>query len=149
VIEDGVRIFHPENVRIGDDVYVGHDTVINGYYKGFVELGDGVWIGAGCFLHGAAGLRLGEHASCGPHVKIITSSHDEESLEVPIQWQTIAFAPVTLEPGSSVGVGSVVLAGVTIGRDAIVGAGSVVTRSVPSSTVVAGVPARVLRQRRG
>ena len=39
VFEHGVRVFHPENVHIGDDVYVGHDTILKGYYKNALIIG--------------------------------------------------------------------------------------------------------------
>ncbi|MBN1461785.1 MAG: transferase [Armatimonadetes bacterium] len=148
VIEPGVRVFHPENLHIGSCVYIGHNTIINAYHSGHVVLEDGVWIGAGCFLHGAGGLRVGAHSACGPHVKIITSVHRDDTWDVPVLWQEIVFAPVTIEPDSSVGMGSCVLPGVTIGPGSVVGAGSVVTTDIPPNAVAAGTPARVLRSRR-
>ena len=54
---------------------------------------------------------------------------------------------MTLEDGCDIGAGTIVLPGVTVGRGAIVGAGAVVTKDVEPFTVVAGVPARLLRRR--
>ena len=59
----------------------------------------------------------------------------------------IDFAPVIIEDDADLGVGAIVLPGVRIGRGAQVGAGAVVTRDVPPYAVVAGNPARVLRER--
>jgi len=54
--------------------------------------------------------------------------------------------PTVVRKGATIGSGSTILCGVEIGENAIVGAGSVVTRDVPSGTIVAGNPARVLRR---
>lgn len=56
VFEAGVLIFHPENIEIGDDVYVGHNTILKGYYKNKMEIGSGAWIGRQCFLHSAGAV---------------------------------------------------------------------------------------------
>jgi len=55
--------------------------------------------------------------------------------------------PVTVKRGADIGAGATILPGVTVGEDAIVGAGAVVTRDVPAYSIVAGVPARILRWR--
>jgi acetyltransferase-like isoleucine patch superfamily enzyme len=110
-------------------------------------IGDDVWIGQQCFFHSAGGLTIGSRVGIGPGVKIITSYHEEEGRSRPILDSRIAFAPVVIGDDSDIGVGSVILPGVTIGRGVQVGAGAVVTRDVPDYTVVAGVPARVLRER--
>jgi acetyltransferase-like isoleucine patch superfamily enzyme len=147
VIEDGVRIFHPENVHVGQSGYVGHLSVINGYYKGFVKIGDGTWIGAYAFLHGAAGLEIGRAVGIGARVTVLTSSHDMTGVEIPPLHGEIAFEPVRIEDGAHIGVGVTVLPGVTIGECAVIGAGAVVTEDIPSRTVAVGSPARAIKQR--
>ena len=59
----------------------------------------------------------------------------------------LKFAPVTIEDDCDIGVGTIILPGVTIGKGVQVGAGAVITDSVPPYAVVAGVPARTLRMR--
>lgn len=147
VFEPGVLVFHPEQIEIGDDVYIGHQTILKGYYKNRLQIGNGVWIGQQCFLHSAGGLVIGDHVGIGPAVKIITSYHAEEGHGKPILHSRIEFAPVVIEAASDIGVGAVILPGVTIGRGAQIGAGAVVTADVPPYAVAVGVPARVLRLR--
>ncbi|MBW2264211.1 MAG: transferase [Deltaproteobacteria bacterium] len=147
VIEAGVRIFHPRNVFIGDNVYVGHGTVLEGYHDSRLAIGSDTWIGAGCHLHAAGGLTIGATVGIGPGVRIITSTHrvggpGEVILEAPI-----TFAPVVVGDGCDLGVSSVILPGVSVGEHTQVGAGAVVTRDLPPHSVAAGVPARVLRSR--
>ncbi len=147
IFEHGVRIFHPGNVHIGDNVYVGHGTILEGYHERRLVIGSDTWIGAGCHLHAAGGLAIGSKVGIGPGVRIITSVHeiggpDEVILEAPV-----AFGAVAVGDGCDLGVSSVILPGVTVGEHTQVGAGAVVTRDLPANSVAAGVPARVLRSR--
>lgn len=147
VLEEGVLVFHPESVFIGDNVYVGHQTMLKGYHKNRMEIGSGTWIGQQVFIHSAGGLSIGENVGIGPGVKIITSAHSEAGLSVPILHSPIEFRAVCIKSDSDLGVGSIILPGVTVGRGAQIGAGAVVARDVPDYAVVAGVPARIIRMR--
>ncbi len=147
VLEAGVLIFHPEHIEIGDDVYVGHNTILKGYYKNTMEIGDGTWIGQQCFFHSAGGLKIGRNVGIGPAVKIITSHHNGTDTSSPILHTPIVFKPVVIEDNADIGTGAVILPGVAVGKGAQVGAGAVVSRDVASYTVVVGVPARMIRKR--
>jgi acetyltransferase-like isoleucine patch superfamily enzyme len=146
-IESDVLIFHPENIEIGDNVYIGHQTILKGYYINTMQIGSGTWIGQQCFLHSAGGLHIGENVGIGPGVKIITSTHKEQGRSIPIVRSALQFAPVRIEDDADIGIGAVILPGVTIGRGAQVGAGAVVTKNVEAYHVVAGVPARIINIR--
>lgn len=147
VFEEGALVFHPERVWIGAGVYVGHYAILKGYYQGEMRIGDGTWIGQQCFLHAAGSITIGANVGVGPAVRILTSTHAEAGRDVPILHSPLELAPVIVEDDADLGVGAIVLPGVTVGRGAQVGAGAVVTRDVPPYSVVAGNPARVLRER--
>lgn len=147
VIEDGVRIFHPENILIGDNVYIGHDAIIKGYYKNKLVIGNNVWIGQGCFIHGAGGVTIGSDVGIGPHVKIHAARHMDSGRETPILFQALEFAPITIEDDVNVGIGAMIMKGVTLKKGTIVGANAVVTKTFPEYSVLAGVPARLIRMR--
>jgi acetyltransferase-like isoleucine patch superfamily enzyme len=147
VLEAGVLVFHPENVSLGRNVYVGHQTILKGYYRNELVIGDESWIGQQCFLHAAGGISIGARVGLGPAVKILTSQHAEAGRATPVLFSPIETARVVVEDDADVGVGAILLPGVTVGRGAVVGAGAVVTRDVPAYAVAAGVPARVLRSR--
>jgi acetyltransferase-like isoleucine patch superfamily enzyme len=147
VIENGVLVFHPETLEIGAGVYIGHNAILKGYYRSRFVIGDYTWIGQGAFLHSAGGLRIGRAVGIGPMVKVLTSTHQDGPLETPVVFQSLEFSEVVLEDGCDLGIGTIVLPGVTIGEGAIIGAGSVVTQAVPAYEVWAGVPARKLRSR--
>lgn len=147
VIEAGVLIFHPENIEIGDDVYIGHGTMLKAYYKNKLEIGSGAWIGQQCFFHSAGGIRIGSNVGIGPAVKILTSYHDGKEKGKPILHTPLVFKPVAIEDDADIGIGAIILPGVTIGKGAQVGAGAVVNKDVEPYTVVGGVPARFIRRR--
>jgi acetyltransferase-like isoleucine patch superfamily enzyme len=98
-------------------------------------------------LHAAGGIVIGAEVGIGPHVCILTSTHGEPGRALPIMKGALEFAPVVLEDGCDVGMGALILPGITVGKGAQVGAGAVVTADVPAYAVVAGNPARVLRSR--
>lgn len=148
VIEPGVLVFHPETISLGTNVYVGHQTILKGYYKNSMLIGDDVWIGQQCFFHSAGGITIGDAVGIGPGVRILTSTHRDPGVGKAIMEGAIDFAPVVIGAGSDLGVGCTILPGVTLGRGVQVGAGAVVAADVPDHAVVAGVPARILRSRR-
>ena len=147
VLEPGCLVFHAENVSLGNDVYVGHYAILKAYYKNRLEIGDGAWIGQQAFIHAAGGVCIGKRVGIGPGVKLLTSSHRIEPGDGPIMDGELELAAVILEDGCDIGVGAIILPGVTIGRAAQVGAGSVVTGDVPAGAIVAGNPAKLLRRR--
>lgn len=145
ILEEGVLVFHPENVHLASEVYVGHQTILKGYYQNEMRIGEGVWVGQQCFLHSAGGIEIAPKVGIGPGVKILTSTHQLREAGKAILDQPLGIAPVVIEEGADIGVNAVILPGVTIGAFAQVAAGSVVSKSVDPHTVVAGVPAKMLR----
>lgn len=147
VFEPGVLVFHPENISLGRNVYVGHQAILKGYHRNQLVIEDETFIGQQVFMHAGGGIHIGRRVGIGPGVKILTSQHRDGGRDVPVLDSPIDFAPVVIEEGADLGVGAIVLPGITIGRGAVVGAGAVVTRNVPAYAVVAGSPARILRHR--
>jgi acetyltransferase-like isoleucine patch superfamily enzyme len=147
VFEVGALVFHPENIEIGDDVYIGHQTILKGYYKNRMTIGTGTWIGQQCFLHSAGGLFIGSYVGIGPGVKMITSYHTDLGVDRAIIANPLEFSAISIGDGSDIGINATILPGVSIGRGVQVGAGAVVTENMPDYSVVVGVPARVVRMR--
>jgi acetyltransferase-like isoleucine patch superfamily enzyme len=147
IFEDDVRVFHPDHIEIGDNVYIGHGTFLKGYYKNGIQIGDHTWIGQSCMLHGAGGIVIGKAVGIGPGVTVLTSVHRDQGTNRPLVFNDLEFGEVCIADGCDIGVGSVILPGVSVGEGSIVGAGSVVTRDVPAFSVVAGNPGRLLRPR--
>lgn len=147
IFEPGVLTFHPENIEIGHNVYIGHNTILKGYYKHKMVISEGTWIGQQCFFHSGGGIVIGKNVGIGPGVKIITSFHQEEGIQKPILHSQLEFAPVTINDDCDIGVGTIILPGVTIGHGVQVGAGAVVSKNLPPYAVAAGIPARIIRMR--
>lgn len=147
ILEAGVMVFHPESIFLGENVYVGHQTILKGYHKNAMRIGDRTWIGQMCFFHSAGGIEIEADVGIGPGVKILTSVHDEPPRPVPVTHGALQLRPVVIRSGADIGINSVLLPGITIGRGAIVGAGAVVSRDVPDFAIASGVPAKVQRYR--
>ncbi|MCP5523938.1 MAG: acyltransferase [Verrucomicrobiales bacterium] len=147
IFEAGVLVFHPENIELGSNIYVGHNTMLKGYHRNRLVIGDNSWIGQGCFFHAGGGISIGQRVGVGPFVKIMSTRHVEAGPDVPILFAPTEALPVCIEDDCNIGMGAIIRPGVTIGRGSQIGAGAVVTRSVPAYSVAAGVPAKVLRSR--
>ena len=137
---------HAERLSIGAGTWIGDQVCLHGRHDGLCEIGARVWIGAQCFIDGR-NLIIGDDVGIGPGVRILGSAHTGELLSLPVIATDLMIAPVRIGQGADIGVGAILLPGVTIGEGAIVGAGAVVNRDVAPGTIVAGVPARLLRQR--
>lgn len=143
-----VSIRHPSRFEIGPGSFLGDQAILQGRHDGHCVIGARVWIGPQAFLD-ARDLVIGDSVGIGPGVRILCAQHSGEPGDTPVIETDQIVRPVRIESGADLGTGSIILPGVTVGHGAIVGAGAVVTRDVPPLAVVAGVPARRLRQRKG
>lgn len=107
-------------------------------------IGDHVYLNYACTILDNNEVRIGSHVMFGPSVQIYTASHDLQAEARNQGWEVAR--PIVVEDNVWVGGGAILLPGITVGRSAVVGAGAVVTRDVPANTVVAGNPARVIRE---
>ena len=147
IIEEDVLAWHPQTIRLGANVYVGHRTMLKGDTRGELVIDDDCWIGQDCFLHSAGSIRIGREVGIGPRISILTSTHAESAPPTPIIAAPLQFSAVEVGDGCDIGLGATLLPGTRLGAGVQVGAGAVVTGEVPGRAVVAGVPARVLRYR--
>jgi len=145
-VEPEVIVKHPETMEIGDAVFIGAHTMIQGRFDGTCRIGNHVWIGPHSYFD-ARNLVLEDYVGWGPGAKVLGSSHTGQPIDVPIIATELKIEPVVVGFGADIGTNATLLPGVHVGAHAIVGAGSVVTRDVPEYSIVAGVPARVMRRR--
>ncbi|MFO0850000.1 MAG: sugar O-acetyltransferase [Gemmataceae bacterium] len=113
-------------------------------YGSNITAGERVYFNFNCVVLDVAPVRIGSRTMFGPGVQLLTATHPLDPVERSAGRE--AAKPITIGDDVWVGGGAIVLPGVTVGAAAVIGAGSVVTRDVPPRTVVAGNPARVIRQ---
>lgn len=142
-----VVLKHPETIEFGDCVFIGSQTMIQGRFDGTCRIGNHVWIGPQAYFD-ARDLIIEDYVGWGPGAKVLGSEHTGVPLEDPIIATNLVIKPVRIGAGADIGMNASILPGVRIGANSVIGAGAVVTRDVPEYAVVAGVPARVLRDRR-
>ena len=111
MLEEGVLCWYPETVSLGEEVYVGHRTMLKGDTRGTLTVGDNSWIGQDCFFHSAGSITIGRRTGIGPRVMILTSTHEETAPPVPIIDAPLAFAPVAVGDGCDIGIGAILLPG--------------------------------------
>ena len=142
-----VVLRHPETMEFGDCVFIGAQVMIQGRFDGRCRIGNHVWIGPQAYFD-ARDLVLEDYVGWGPGAKVLGSVHTGFPLNEPIICTDLLIKPVTVGFGADVGMNACVLPGIEIGAHAIVGAGAVVTHDVPEYSIVAGVPARVIGDRK-
>lgn len=127
---------------------VGQDSIIEPpfhcTYGSNTYIGDHVYLNFSCIILDNNKVHIGHHVMVGPAVQMYTAAHPLEA-EARIQGWEVA-KPIVVEDNVWIGGGAILLPGIRIGRNAVVGAGAVVSRSVPANTVVAGSPARLIRE---
>lgn len=124
-LDNSVRMFPPFYTAFGKTTRVGKEVFIN----------------FGCTFLDQGGITIEDGVFIGPEAKILTEGHPEQ----PEIRHTLQTKPVIIRRKAWIGAGAMILPGVTVGENAIVAAGAVVTKDVPDNVIVAGVPAKVLR----
>jgi acetyltransferase-like isoleucine patch superfamily enzyme len=107
-----------------------------------LRFGRNVFVNHGCTAMDFGGIDIGDDVMIGPNVQLISSGHP---LDPATRRSRITTAPIRIGDGVWIAAGATVLQGVTVGADAVVAAGAVVSKDVPPRTLVAGVPAQVIR----
>jgi acetyltransferase-like isoleucine patch superfamily enzyme len=150
-ISDDVQL--GENVRIFNFVNLYGCSIDDNTKIGtFVEIQKGAKIGKNCKISShtfiCEGVTIEDDVFVGHNVTFINDIYPRATaaggaLQTEADWVCI---PTLIKKGASIGSSATLLAGITVGERAIVGAGAVVTKDVPADTIVAGVPARVMRK---
>lgn len=144
-------------IRIGSKTVISGELLIFPQGKG-IKIGDWGYLGENSRIWSAASVSIGDRVLISHDVKIIDSlthplnprdRHDQFRSIVEYGHPTdikLGGIPIFIEDDVWIAAGAIILRGVNIGKGAIVGAGAVVTSDVPSFTIVAGNPARVIRK---
>lgn len=141
-----LRVFFARRIAI----HIGeHANVEKGaMFNANVSVGDYSDLGVRCQINGP--VTIGNYVMMGPDCIIYTQNHKIDDLSKPMQQSGFQdFEPVTI--GDDVWIGSrvTILPGVTIGNGCVIGAGAVVSKDIPDYSIAGGVPAKVLKSRKG
>lgn len=145
-----VQLVGPENIRLGRDVSLLGNAYVNATgARGRIEIGDRTHVDQFCVLYGQGGLSIGRGCAIASGVIVYSQTNQVGTdAEAPVLDQPVVYAPVRIGDDVWIGARAVILPGVTVGDHAVLGAGAVVRADVPAWAIVAGVPARVIRDRR-
>jgi acetyltransferase-like isoleucine patch superfamily enzyme len=171
-IENGVRLCFANHIRLGHGAYLDQDVYIHACPNGVV-IGPGTLVMHGAVLHvynfrdlpnagirigrdslvgeytvirGQGGVTIGDRVYTSPLVQIVAVNHVFDDPDRSFVEQGITAEGIVIEDDVWIGSGAIICDGVQVGQGAVVAAGAVVTQDVPPHTVVAGVPARVVRE---
>lgn len=128
-----------DNVSIHPDVYL--------FSVSQLTLGNNVSIHPMCYIDASGEIDIGSDVSIAHATTILSTTHTFDSLDVPIKDQPIEKQKTVIEDNVWIGAKVTVLCGNTVCSGSVIAAGAVVTHNVPANTVVAGIPARVIRER--
>lgn len=116
-------------------------TPIHINYGRHITIGKNVFINFDCIFLALGGITIEDDVLIGPKVSLITESH---SLD-PQQRNGLIVKPIHIKKNAWIGASATILAGVTIGENSVVAAGAVVSKDVPDNTIVAGIPAKIIK----
>jgi acetyltransferase-like isoleucine patch superfamily enzyme len=116
-------------------------------YRENLKLGKNSAWNYGCWINAMGKITIGNNVIIGPYCVIHSGNHRFDRLDIPIRLQGYEKSQVIIEDDCWLGANVIVLSGVTIGKGSVIGAGSVVTKDIPRFSVVAGNPARVIKNR--
>jgi acetyltransferase-like isoleucine patch superfamily enzyme len=112
-----------------------------------LSIGSGFSINTGALIDGRGGILIHDNVMVGPNVVIVSSTHDFQQTETPMNKKDHILAPVEICDDVWIGANAVIMGGIKINRGAVIGAGAVVTHDVPEYKIVGGVPAKVIGER--
>lgn len=168
-IERNVRFTVPERIFLGDRVFIGENVFLDACFPkseirlsndvrihrgstlkagiGKIILHEGVRVGSFAFLFGDGGIEIAKNSLLGNMVELTSANYVFDDPLIPITLQGAELGKIEIGEDVWLGAHTIVLPGVKIGDGSVVGAGAVVTKDIPSYSVAAGVPAKVIKKR--
>ena len=115
-------------VHVGKGYKITRTVIIDDSRPDLITIGRNVWVTAGC--------------------QLLCHQRDLAFYEIdkPVMDCPLKYAPINIKDGAHIGIGSIIMPGVTIGKGAVIGAGAVVTKDIPDYCIAVGVPAKVIKK---
>jgi acetyltransferase-like isoleucine patch superfamily enzyme len=150
-LDEGVYLHAcPHGIEIGANTFVMHHAELHVYNfrnlpRAGIKIGQDCLVGEFNILRGQGGIVIGDRVYTSPFVQLAAVDHVFADPGRPFVEQGITARGIAVEDDVWIGAGAIITDGVHIGQGAVVAAGAVVTQDVPAHTVVAGVPARIVK----
>ncbi|MBN1676641.1 MAG: acyltransferase [Kiritimatiellae bacterium] len=145
----GVQILGLRNVEVGEGTVIGDDAWVNVCIRDEnirLRIGRNVLIGRQCMVSTAGHLEIGDYCVLAPRVYVSDADHTYADISAPIlQQPPTCGRSLIVEENCWLGIHVAICGNLTVGRGSVVGANAVVTTDVPPFSVVAGVPAKVIK----
>jgi acetyltransferase-like isoleucine patch superfamily enzyme len=123
-----------------------HVYNFRGIPQSHITIGKDCLIGEYSVIRGQGGVSIGDRVYTSPFTQILAVNHIYDDPDLPFTQQGITAEGITIEDDVWLGASAIITDGVRIGKGAVVAAGAVVTKDVEPHTVVAGVPARMIKK---
>ena len=141
----------PNGIEIGENTIVMHGAVLHVYnFRGMphsgIKVGKDSLIGEYSVIRGQGGVTIGDRVYTSPFTQLLAVNHVIADPERPFVEQGITAEGIVIEDDVWLGAGAIITDGVRVGKGSVVAAGAVVTRDVPPGMIVAGVPAKIVRE---
>jgi acetyltransferase-like isoleucine patch superfamily enzyme len=133
-------------ITIGSGVFVGRNSILS-CKNGDIDVADGANVGFNCEIFSASRVTIGAGALLAAYSYVIGGDHDFSDPAAAVLAQGRRSSGVAIGAGAWLGAGAKILDGVTVGDRAVVGAGAVVREAVPEGAIAVGIPARVVGRR--
>lgn len=168
-----VKFFSPRDIAFGKNVIISDYSYIHAMGKGslvfgdnsgvgafcrivsyvmfndipgHIKLGNNTWIGDGANLGGGGGLDIGDNTFTGQYFTVHPENHRFDDPNTLFRLQGVTRKGIKIGSNCWIGAKVTIIDGVTIGNNCVIAAGSVITKSVPSNSLMGGVPARLIRE---
>lgn len=134
-------------LTIGSGVFVGRNTILS-CKNGDIVVDDNANIGFNCDVFSASRVRVGKNVLLAAYVYLVGGTHRFDRTDIPILFQERSSLGIEVNDNTWVGAHAVIFDGVRVGKDCIIGAGAVVNKDIPDWKIAVGVPAKIFQDRR-
>jgi galactoside O-acetyltransferase len=148
-IYDTAKIIHPENISLGDEVIIADFSFLYAVGEG-IEIGNFCHLTEHSIIQSGGLVKFNDFSAIGPRTTILAASDDYEGngfigLTALNDYRKLHYEAVILGRHAHIGMGCIIMPGVTIGEGCSIGAGSLVTKSMPPWTICYGSPCKPIK----